>query len=110
MLRARSRVLQQHERNGIFTSKQARQEPRLGARGADEVCSRLADLLDALQRRMSDLASGVAIVAPDAHLVDRERVPLLTDTGGEFVRACGTRGGMVWLVRPDGHIGWRCDR
>ena len=80
------------------------------ARSADETCSGLADLLEALQRRAADLASGVAIIAPDAHPVDGERIPLLTDTGGDFVRAYGARGGMVWLVRPDGHIGWRCDR
>ena len=79
-------------------------------KSADAVYSGFADLLEALQRRVADLGSGFAIVAPDTYLVDQERIPLLTDAGGDFVRAYGARGGMVWLVRPDGHIGWRCDR
>jgi 2-polyprenyl-6-methoxyphenol hydroxylase-like FAD-dependent oxidoreductase len=82
----------------------------IGAERADEASSALADLLQMLRRRMADLASGIAIVAPDAPLADRERIPPITDSGGDFVRAYGARSGMVWLVRPDGHIGWRCDQ
>jgi hypothetical protein len=57
-----------------------------------------------------DLAAGAMIAAPDLPIVDRERIPLLRDAEGAFRRTYGARTGMVWLIRPDGHIGWRSDR
>jgi len=36
-----------------------------------------------------------------------ELMTVLTDSGNEFADTFGAPGGMVWIVRPDGHIGWR---
>jgi hypothetical protein len=69
-----------------------------------------ADLLDALRARLGDLAAGTVLLAPGARPLDLERGALLSDAGDAFRRAYGARPGMVWLVRPDGHIGWRSDR
>jgi len=79
-----------------------------GTAGSDYAA--FADLLDALRGRLGDLAAGVVLLAPDARPVDLERIPFLSDAGDAFRRAYGARPGMVWLLRPDGHIGWRCDR
>jgi 2-polyprenyl-6-methoxyphenol hydroxylase-like FAD-dependent oxidoreductase len=71
-----------------------------------------ADLLDVLRRRLGDdLVTGTVIAAPDApSSIGFERMARLFDTDGAFRRAYGARGGIVWLIRPDGHIGWRSDR
>ena len=50
--------------------------------------------------------SGLAIAGTECVRPGQETVPILIDAGGEFAAAYGARPGMVWLVRPDGHIGF----
>jgi 2-polyprenyl-6-methoxyphenol hydroxylase-like FAD-dependent oxidoreductase len=66
----------------------------------------LADLLDLLKAATGNSARGFAITAPDQMLPVQERVPVLTDAGAHFRSSYGAAPGMVWLIRPDGHIGW----
>jgi 2-polyprenyl-6-methoxyphenol hydroxylase-like FAD-dependent oxidoreductase len=54
-----------------------------------------------------ELASAVLIAASGCEVPPDERFTVLTDAANEFTAAFGARGGMVWGVRPDGHIGWR---
>jgi hypothetical protein len=48
----------------------------------------------------------VAIAAPGSAAIDLG-VPLLHDAQGAFARSYHAKDGMVWLIRPDGHIGLR---
>jgi 2-polyprenyl-6-methoxyphenol hydroxylase-like FAD-dependent oxidoreductase len=66
----------------------------------------LADLFDLLKAATGNQAAGFAITAPGQTLPVQERVPVLTDAGGQFRSTYGATPGMVWLIRPDGHIGW----
>lgn len=66
----------------------------------------LADLNDAARARLDNAAAGLAIAAPGFDGPAEERLPLLNDSAGEFAAAYGAVPGMVWLIRPDGHIGW----
>jgi hypothetical protein len=66
----------------------------------------LADLLDLLKAATGNNAAGFAITASGQTLPIQERVPVLTDAGAQFHSNYGARPGMVWLIRPDGHIGW----
>ena len=70
-------------------------------------CSQMADDLD---RRVGDDLIVYGIVSPDAQAVDLERFPLLTDAQGEFRAAYDARGPCLYLIRPDGYIGYRSDR
>jgi hypothetical protein len=72
----------------------------------DDSLERLAELLDLLRAVLGDCATGFAVAASGDVPADREKVPLVTDAGGEFKSAFSAEPGMVWLVRPDGHIGW----
>jgi hypothetical protein len=69
-----------------------------------------AGLLEMLRQRLDSSSAGLTIVAPDAGYVDCERMPWLFDHDSSFQRVYAAAPGMVWLVRPDGHIAWRCDR
>jgi 2-polyprenyl-6-methoxyphenol hydroxylase-like FAD-dependent oxidoreductase len=66
----------------------------------------LADLLDLLKAATGNQAAGFAITAPGQTLPVQERIPVLTDAGAQFRSSYGAKPGMVWLIRPDGHIGW----
>jgi hypothetical protein len=66
----------------------------------------LADLLDLLKAATGNNAAGFAITASGQTLPIQERVPILTDAGAQFRSNYGATPGMVWLIRPDGHIGW----
>lgn len=61
----------------------------------------------ALAGLLPDAASAVLVAAPGCDVSGGELTTVLTDTKGEFAAACRASGGMVWIVRPDGHIGWR---
>jgi 2-polyprenyl-6-methoxyphenol hydroxylase-like FAD-dependent oxidoreductase len=69
-----------------------------------------ADLVERAQRRLGGLAAGLAIIASGAGFVEGEQIPILSDPDDTFQRAYQARPGMVWLIRPDGHLAWRCDR
>jgi len=66
----------------------------------------LADLLDLLKAATGNDAAGFAITASGQTLPVQERISVLTDAGGQFLSTYGATPGMVWLIRPDGHIGW----
>jgi 2-polyprenyl-6-methoxyphenol hydroxylase-like FAD-dependent oxidoreductase len=66
----------------------------------------LADLLDLLKAATGNDAAGFAITATGQTLPVQERISVLTDAGGQFLSTYGATPGMVWLIRPDGHIGW----
>jgi hypothetical protein len=69
-----------------------------------------ADLEDGVRKRLAGLATGFVITAPGTDFVDGEQVSIFSDSEGAFRRAYGAQPGMVWLIRPDGHLAWRCDR
>jgi 2-polyprenyl-6-methoxyphenol hydroxylase-like FAD-dependent oxidoreductase len=76
--------------------------------GADQ--RRFADLVERTQKRLGGLAAGLLIVAAGADFVSSELIPVLSDQEESFKQGYGARPGMAWLIRPDGHIGWRSDR
>ncbi|MEV0720391.1 FAD-dependent oxidoreductase [Asanoa sp. NPDC050611] len=47
------------------------------------------------------------LAAPDASVPDGLEVPVLRDTAGGFRAAYGLRGTGAYLIRPDGHVGFR---
>lgn len=68
------------------------------------------ELADRLAARHGDAISIDAIVAAGTSVVDDERFPILRDVTGEFARTYGTRGHALYLLRPDRHVAYRCDR
>jgi 2-polyprenyl-6-methoxyphenol hydroxylase-like FAD-dependent oxidoreductase len=76
--------------------------------GSDQVA--FANLLSIIHQRLDRSATAVAILDPQAHFVDCELMPVLLDHGGSFQRLYFAGSGMVWLIRPDGHLAWRCHR
>lgn len=54
-------------------------------------------------------AASAVLVVPKVISVDRasEAYRTLSDGEGAFAAAFGARNGMIWAVRPDGHIGFR---
>ncbi|WP_433554974.1 FAD-dependent monooxygenase [Pseudonocardia xinjiangensis] len=56
--------------------------------------------------------AGGAVIADDTAdgLLAGPPVPVLRDAGGEFATTYGAAGGCCYLVRPDGHIGFRAGR
>jgi 2-polyprenyl-6-methoxyphenol hydroxylase-like FAD-dependent oxidoreductase len=77
----------------------------------DETCIDAFDAgLEALKAALGDAASAVLIVAERTEgvlLQPGEMHRTLRDAAGEFAKAFGARNGMLWVVRPDGHIGFR---
>jgi 2-polyprenyl-6-methoxyphenol hydroxylase-like FAD-dependent oxidoreductase len=69
-----------------------------------------ADLLNMIRGGLDRSVAGLAILDPSAHFVDGELIPAMLDSDGSFQQVYRARSGMVWLIRPDGHIAWRCDR
>jgi len=52
-------------------------------------------------------ASAVLVAAPGCEVQGDELMTVLMDSANEFADTFRAPGGMVWIVRPDGHIGWR---
>lgn len=52
-------------------------------------------------------AGAVLFVSPSVGRAASEAYRTLSDVDGEFAAALGARNGMAWVVRPDGHIGYR---
>jgi 2-polyprenyl-6-methoxyphenol hydroxylase-like FAD-dependent oxidoreductase len=61
----------------------------------------------ALSAALPDAASAVLVTVPGCELPDSEFATIVRDTAGEFAATFRASGGAVWIVRPDGHIGWR---
>lgn len=66
---------------------------------------RYLESLQSLHQALGAYAQGLAIVPPGAGLPPTGSVPALADAAGNFAEHYGARPGMVWLVRPDGHLG-----
>jgi 2-polyprenyl-6-methoxyphenol hydroxylase-like FAD-dependent oxidoreductase len=69
-----------------------------------------ADLLSIIRRRLDRWGTGIAILESKVDLVDCELIRVISDDGASFRTVYYARSGMLWLIRPDGHIAWRCDR
>lgn len=67
--------------------------------------------LDELAARVCRESSGEVdpylIASPDARIPARLDVPVLRDGAGEFRTAYGVDGVTAYLIRPDGHVGYR---
>lgn len=69
-----------------------------------------AELVQGTQKRLGGLTAGLALIASGTSFVEGEQIPVLSDQEDAFQKIYGARPGMVWLIRPDGHLAWRCDR
>jgi len=69
-----------------------------------------AEMADTLQVRFGDEIALYGIASLAAHPIDHERFPLLIDAGEDFQRAYSTAIAHLYLIRPDGHIGYRANR
>jgi 2-polyprenyl-6-methoxyphenol hydroxylase-like FAD-dependent oxidoreductase len=61
----------------------------------------------ALSTALPDAVSTVLVTAPGCEVPDYEFTTTLADASGEFASTYHASGGAVWIVRPDGYIGWR---
>lgn len=66
-----------------------------------------ADAVDAWRSALGAASNALRIVALGTAAGASERYRTLVDSAGEFAARFGARSGMVWAVRPDGHIGFR---
>jgi FAD binding domain/Aromatic-ring hydroxylase, C-terminal len=66
-----------------------------------------ASLADGIRSDYGDAIAIYAIVSPEARVVDHERFPLLVDAESTFRTAYGPSGACLYLIRPDGYIGYR---
>jgi 2-polyprenyl-6-methoxyphenol hydroxylase-like FAD-dependent oxidoreductase len=66
-----------------------------------------ASLADGIRSDYGDAIALYAIVSPEARVVDHERFPLLVDAESTFRTAYGPSGACLYLIRPDGYIGYR---
>ncbi|MGF6575153.1 2-polyprenyl-6-methoxyphenol hydroxylase-like FAD-dependent oxidoreductase [Paraburkholderia sp. GAS333] len=57
-----------------------------------------------------DVGAAVLVTAQGCDMPHSELMTKLTDAAGEFATAYHPANGAVWIVRPDGHIGWRSGR
>ncbi|MFM0393329.1 FAD-dependent monooxygenase [Paraburkholderia phytofirmans] len=66
-----------------------------------------ADGCHALAASLPGAASAVLVTHPDCEVPVSELMTIVTDAEGDFAATFRAKGGDVWIVRPDGHIGWR---
>jgi 2-polyprenyl-6-methoxyphenol hydroxylase-like FAD-dependent oxidoreductase len=74
---------------------------------ADQQYDAFADGCRVLTALLPDAASAVLVAAPGCEVLGDEVMTVVTDSAGDFAAKYGACGGSVWIVRPDGHIGWR---
>src|SRR5262249_48065885 len=75
---------------------------------ADEATMTAVEQLDADVRRQASGEIDVYLLAsPDARVPRLLRPPVVLDAEGEFRAAYGVTGTALYLVRPDGHVGFR---
>lgn len=75
--------------------------------GSTPMLDALARLGRVLRETLGVTASACAIAPAMADAAQREDLPTLIDASGEFAAAYDARPGAVWLIRPDGYVGWR---
>jgi hypothetical protein len=61
----------------------------------------------ALSTALPNAVSVVLVTAPGCEVFASEVMITVTDTSGDFATTYRANGGAVWIVRPDGYIGWR---
>jgi 2-polyprenyl-6-methoxyphenol hydroxylase-like FAD-dependent oxidoreductase len=77
-------------------------------RSADEAAVTAVEALCADVRAQASGEIDVYLLAsPDARLPSMLNPPVVRDTGGQFRAAYGVSGTALYLVRPDGHVGFR---
>ncbi|MDR5780624.1 FAD-dependent monooxygenase [Caballeronia sp. LZ065] len=99
--------LQDHIGRGRHTLLGYIDEDEDGARGAA-----FDEAVDAWRAALGLTGGVVLIMSPSIMNGANERYRTLGDFQGEFAAQFGARNGMVWAVRPDGHLGYRsasCD-
>ena len=67
----------------------------------------LAQLANDLSAAYGNAITTYGILSPDAHPLDLERCPILTDAEGTFRATYGINAPSRNLIRPDGHIAYR---
>jgi len=67
----------------------------------------LAEIADELSDAYGDAITVYGIVSPGARPVELERFPLVVDAQGAFRSIYGVTGPSLYLIRPDGHVGYR---
>ncbi|MEZ2352457.1 FAD-dependent monooxygenase [Caballeronia sp. RCC_10] len=73
----------------------------------DRAAASFDAVADAWRGALGAASNAVLIAAPGTACGASEAYRVLTDSAGEFAGAFGARSGMMWAVRPDGHIGFR---
>ncbi|MBN3763594.1 FAD-dependent monooxygenase [Burkholderia sp. Ac-20365] len=76
---------------------------------ADTQVQAFADGCRALAGLLPGAASAVLVAAPGCEVSTDEPMSVLTDVNGKFAATFRASGSAAWIVRPDGHIGWRSD-
>lgn len=79
----------------------------VGYANAVESARGFVEVVDTLRAIFGNAASGVVIVPSGVDACAIEGVNVLSDDAGAFAREYGAQDRMVWLIRPDGYIGWR---
>jgi len=77
------------------------------ATGEDDLLG-FEKLAGKVRGRHPELVQVYVVASPDAVVPDALDLPVLRDTGRSFRSAYGVRGASCYLIRPDGHVGFRC--
>jgi hypothetical protein len=72
-----------------------------------EQCGAFIDGCRALSTALPNAVSAVLVTAPGCEVPASEFMTTVTDASGDFATAYCATGGAVWIIRPDGYIGWR---
>jgi 2-polyprenyl-6-methoxyphenol hydroxylase-like FAD-dependent oxidoreductase/heme-degrading monooxygenase HmoA len=75
--------------------------------GEDEVLG-IEKLAAKVRGRHLELVQVYVVASPDAVMPAALDLPVLRDPDNAFRAAYGVRGAGAYLVRPDGHVGFRC--
>lgn len=60
-----------------------------------------------LHRQVAEEIDGYLLLSPDARAPRLLAPPVVGDAGGEFRTTYGVSGAALYLIRPDGHVGFR---
>ena len=75
---------------------------------AESDLPRLEELADHLREQCAGQLNAYLLLSPDAPMPGLLGLPVLRDADDEFRIAYGLTGVGAYLVRPDGHVGFRC--
>ena len=74
----------------------------------DSEFARLEELADALREQCAGEINAYLLLSPDAPMPALLGLPVLRDADDQFRTAYGLTGVAAYVVRPDGHVGFRC--